>query len=80
VIADAATSVLAIAALGGGLIFGWFWLDPVMGIVGAILVAIWAWGLIRDTTRILLDREMDHPVVAEVRQAIENHSEWGASP
>lgn len=79
VIADAATSVLAIVALGGGLIFGWSWLDPVMGIVGAILVAIWAWGLIRDTTRILLDREMDHPVVAEVRQAIEEHPEWGAS-
>ncbi len=79
VIADAATSVLAIAALAGGMALGWSWLDPVMGIVGAILVAVWAWGLIRNTTRILLDCEMDHPVVAEVRQAIEEHPEWGAS-
>jgi len=70
VIADAATSVLAIAALAGGMLFGWNWLDPVMGIVGAILVARWAWGLLRDTGRVLLDREMDHGVVDEVRQAV----------
>jgi cation diffusion facilitator family transporter len=77
VIADAATSVLAIAALVGGWIFGWAWLDPVMGIVGAVLVALWAKGLIADTGRILLDREMDHPVVDEIREVIAEH---GASP
>ncbi len=71
VIADAATSVLAIAALCGGLWFGWNWLDPVMGIVGAALVGFWAYGLLRDTSRVLLDREMDHPVVGEVREVIE---------
>jgi cation diffusion facilitator family transporter len=70
VIADAATSVLAIVALVGGMFFGWNWLDPGMGIVGAILVARWAWGLLRDTSRVLLDREMDHPVTAEIREAI----------
>jgi len=76
VLADAATSILAIAALAGGAWFGWNWLDPVMGIVGAMLVAVWAWGLARDAGRVLLDCEMDHPVVAEVREVIEAHPEW----
>lgn len=71
VMADAATSVLAIVALLGGLYFGADWLDPVMGIVGAALVSIWAWGLLRDSGRILLDAQMDLPVVAEIREAIE---------
>lgn len=71
VIADAATSVLAIAALFGGWIFGWSWLDPLMGIVGAVLVAVWAKGLIADTGKVLLDREMDHPVVYEIREVVE---------
>lgn len=70
VIADAATSVLAILALTGGKYFGANWLDPVMGIVGAGLVAIWAYGLLRDTGRVLLDAEMDAPVVAEIREVI----------
>ena len=70
VIADAATSVLAIVALAGGMLFGWNWLDPVMGLVGAILVARWAFGLLGDTSRVLLDREMDHPVVEEIKAAI----------
>ncbi len=77
VIADAATSVLAIVALIGGLIYGWSWLDPVMGIVGAILVAVWAKGLIADTSKILLDREMDHPVVDEIREVVETGPEAG---
>jgi cation diffusion facilitator family transporter len=71
VLADAATSVLAIVALAGGLIWGLGWLDPLMGLVGAALVSVWAWGLMRDSGRILLDAEMDAPVVAEVREAIE---------
>jgi cation diffusion facilitator family transporter len=71
VIADAATSVLAIIALAGGWIYGWSWLDPVMGIVGAVLVAIWAKNLLRETGKVLLDREMDHPVVEEIREVIE---------
>lgn len=70
VIADAATSVAAIAALAGGWLLGWSWLDPVMGIFGAIVVAVWARGLIADTSKVLLDREMDHPVVGEIREVI----------
>ena len=71
VVADAATSVLAIVALVGGWMFGWSWLDPFMGIVGAVLVAWWAKGLVADTAKVLLDREMDHPVVDEIREVIE---------
>ena len=71
VIADAATSVLAITALTGGLFLGWSWLDPTMGIVGAAVVAVWAWGPIKGTSAILLDREMDNPVVDEIRAAVE---------
>lgn len=72
VVADAATSVLAIVALIGGKFWGANWLDPAMGIVGAGLVSVWAYGLLRDTGRILLDAEMNHPVVAEIREVIDN--------
>jgi cation diffusion facilitator family transporter len=78
VLADAATSVLAIIALLGGMLMGWVWLDPAMGIAGAGLVGVWAWGLIRDTGRILLDAEMDDPVVGEIRSAIRTAS-FGAA-
>jgi cation diffusion facilitator family transporter len=71
VVADAATSVLALVALAGGWLLGWRWLDPAMGIVGAVLVAVWAWGLLKQTGIVLLDREMDHPVVDEIREVID---------
>jgi cation diffusion facilitator family transporter len=71
VLADAATSVLAIIALAGGMWWGVGWLDPSMGLVGAALVSAWSVGLLRDSSRILLDAEMDAPVVAEVREVIE---------
>jgi cation diffusion facilitator family transporter len=70
VVADAATSVLAIVALVGGRYYGAAWLDPVMGIVGTALVGRWAIGLLRDTGRVLLDAEMDAPVVQEVREVV----------
>nr|WP_225779278.1 cation diffusion facilitator family transporter [Pseudomonas sp. Marseille-Q3773] len=70
VIADAATSVLAIVALLAGKLWGAGWLDPVMGLAGALLVALWARGLLRDTSRVLLDAEMDAPVVAEIREVV----------
>jgi len=70
VVADAFTSVLAIVALAGGWWFGWSWLDPVMGIVGAVMVAWWAKGLLLETGKVLLDREMDHPVVAEIKEVV----------
>ncbi|HEY0893004.1 MAG TPA: cation transporter, partial [Cellvibrio sp.] len=69
-VADAATSVLAIIALFGGKLFGAGWLDPVMGIVGGVLVAVWALGLLRTSGRALLDAEMDAPVVEEIRAVI----------
>lgn len=71
VLADATTSVLAIVALTGGKLWGWNWLDSVMGIIGAGVVSVWAYGLLRDTSRVLLDREMDAPVVQEIREALE---------
>lgn len=77
VIADAATSVLAIVALAGGWFYGWSWLDPVMGIVGAVLVAVWARNLLIQAGKVLLDREMDHPVVEEIRQAVQTGPEDG---
>ena len=70
VLADAATSVAAIAALAGGWWLGWVWLDPAVGIVGAVLIALWARRLIVDTGKVLLDREMDHPVVDQIRELI----------
>jgi cation diffusion facilitator family transporter len=70
VVADAATSVAAIAALAGGWWLGWAWLDPVMGLIGAVIVAVWAKGLVGETSKVLLDREMDHPVVDEIREVI----------
>ncbi|WP_108472778.1 CDF family Co(II)/Ni(II) efflux transporter DmeF [Rhodanobacter thiooxydans] len=73
VIADAATSVLAIVALVGGKLYGAAWLDPVMGIVGSILVARWAIGLLRESGKILLDAEMDQPVVEEIRDVVKEH-------
>lgn len=70
VLTDAATSVLAIVALAGGMALGWQWLDPLMGIVGAAVVGLWARGLLRDTGRVLLDGEMDQALVEDVRAAI----------
>lgn len=71
VLADAATSVLAIIALICGKLWGAAWLDPVMGIVGGLLVTIWAYGLLRDTGKILLDAHMNDPVVEEIREVID---------
>jgi cation diffusion facilitator family transporter len=79
VIADAATSVLAIVALLGGLQFGWAWLDPAMGLVGAVLVTRWAVGLLREGSRILLDREMDHPLALELRGIVAHLPEAGST-
>ena len=72
VLTDAMTSVLAIVALAAGLWWGWAWMDPAMGIVGAAVIAWWAKGLTADSARVLLDREMDAPVVQQVRDAIQS--------
>lgn len=70
VLADALTSVLAIVALLSGRFLGWVWLDPAMGIVGALVIARWSWILMRDTAAVLLDRTDAH-VAEEVRELIE---------
>ncbi len=70
VLADALTSVLAIAALLSGRYLGWVWLDPVMGIVGAIVISIWSWNLLRDTAAVLLDTADPH-LEAKVREHVE---------
>lgn len=70
VLADALTSVAAILALAGGMWLGWNWLDPLMGVIGALIIAVWAKGLLIETAKVLLDREMDSPVVERVRSAL----------
>ncbi len=72
VLADALTSLLAIAALLAGLWAGWAWMDPLMGVVGAGVIGWWSKGLVVDSARVLLDREMDAPVVEELRASIES--------
>lgn len=72
VMTDAATSVLAIAALLGGRYWNALWLDPLMGIAGAFLVTAWAFGLLRDSARVLLDAEIEGPLAATIRNTIES--------
>lgn len=76
VVADAATSVLAILALAGGLLWGVRWLDPVVGLIGAGVIASWAFGLIRDSSLVLLDATADPLLAREIRSMVEN--EMGA--
>lgn len=70
VIADALTSVLAIAALLAGRYLGWVWLDPAMGIVGALVIARWSWSLMKVTAGVLLDQTDEH-VAEEIRELVE---------
>lgn len=72
VLADAFTSLLAIAALAGGLWWGWRWLDPVVALVGAAVIGQWSWGLIRSSGRALVDATADAPLKQAVRAAIES--------
>jgi cation diffusion facilitator family transporter len=72
VIADAAVSVLAITGLVLARMFGWMWMDPLAGIVGALVIANWSFGLVRDTGRILLDMNPDPRMTDMVREAIES--------
>jgi len=88
VLADTLTSVLAIVALGLGKFLGWVWLDPAMGVVGAIVISKWALGLLGDSGRLLLDRNVDRETREAVVSRIEADSDnrvvdlhaWNASP
>ena len=75
VMADALTSILAIIALFFGKYFGWTWLDPVIGIVGALLIAHWSYGLLNETSSILLDRDIDSERTEAIKDTIETDSD-----
>jgi cation diffusion facilitator family transporter len=71
VLADALTSCLAIAALVTGKVLGWTWTDPAIGVVGSLVVARWSYGLLRDTSAVLLDAEVGEDRRARVRALVE---------
>ncbi len=75
VLADALTSLLAIIALFTGKAFGWVWMDPIMGIVGALIISRWSYGLLMDTGKVLLDRDVNPEAVEEIRSIIEADSD-----
>ena len=70
VLADALTSVLAIVALLLGRTYGWYWADPIMGVVGALVISRWSWGLIRDAGSVLLDKVPDANLEEKIREAV----------
>ncbi|HSZ10631.1 MAG TPA: CDF family Co(II)/Ni(II) efflux transporter DmeF [Rhizomicrobium sp.] len=76
VVADAATSVLALCALAAGWAFHIRWLDPIVGVIGACVIASWAYGLVRDSGMVLLDAEADPRRASDIRRLIE--TELGA--
>jgi cation diffusion facilitator family transporter len=75
VLADAMTSVLAIVALVSGKYLGWNWLDPIMGIVGAIIITRWSLGLLKQTSPILLDASIEEEYQLKIKEAIEKDSD-----
>ncbi|HLW90747.1 MAG TPA: CDF family Co(II)/Ni(II) efflux transporter DmeF [Roseiarcus sp.] len=75
VMADAAVSVLVIGGLTLALVFGWLWMDPLAGIIGACVIASWAFGLVRDTSAILLDMNPDRRMADNLRQTIESEGD-----
>jgi len=75
VLADALTSVLAIFALFVARVFGWIWMDALMGIVGGVVISRWAFGLLRETSHILLDGSADEHVKIQIQTAIEDDAD-----
>jgi len=75
VLADALTSLLAIVALVSGKYFGWNWLDPIMGVVGAIIITRWSIGLLKQTSPILLDGSIEEEYQSAIKKAIEINSD-----
>ena len=75
VLTDALTSVLAISALLVGKFLGWVWMDPLTGIIGAVVITLWSVGLVRDTSRVLLDGDVDPEVSERLRRAIESDAD-----
>lgn len=75
VLADALTSLLAIVALLSGKYLGWNWLDPIMGIVGAVIITRWSYGLVKQTSPILLDSSIEKKYLMAIRETIEKDSD-----
>lgn len=88
VLADALTSIFAIVALFAGKFLGWVWMDAFMGLVGAVVIARWAYGLVRETSSILLDGGIDKQIKLAIVNAIEDDADnritdlhvWNVSP
>ena len=72
VMADAAVSVLVLAGLTLGRLLGWLWLDPVMGIVGMLVIANWSWNLIRASGAVLLDMRTGDGIASEISHRLES--------
>lgn len=75
VLADGLTSVFAIVALCFGKFLGWYWLDPMMGIAGALIITHWSYGLLVQTSGILLDKHIDAHRAGQIQATIENESD-----
>ena len=75
VLADAGVSVLALIGLTAGLVLGWIWMDAVMALIGAAVIANWSWGLVRQAGAVLLDRRPGANLEAEVRRLLEQEGE-----
>ena len=77
VLADALTSIFAIVALTAGRTLGWVWLDPTMGLVGSLIIARWSYGLLRETSAVLLDGAVPAEVVRDMRARLEHEAGTG---
>jgi Co/Zn/Cd efflux system component len=74
VLADAVVSVLAITGLLLARSFGWLWMDPLAGIIGALVIANWSYGLMRDTASVLLDMSPDPAMADRLRSTVESEA------
>ena len=71
VLADATVSLLVIAGLSLAWLFGWLWMDPLAGMIGAVVIVSWSWSLIRDTGAVLLDVAPDRRTIQSIRRTVE---------
>ena len=74
VVADAAVSLMALLGLSAGRILGWVWMDPLMGIIGALVIANWSWSLVRNTSAVLLDMRAEKDLAREIADRLEADS------
>ena len=74
VVADAAVSLMALLGLSAGRILGWLWMDPVMGIIGALVIANWSWSLVGNTSAVLLDMRAEKGLSHEIVRRLEADS------